>query len=194
MRLYLVRHGQPEVAAGVCYGRTDLAVSAREQDRVLSNLARQVPAALLASAPIFSSPLQRCASLAQALSAQWGCGPVQLDARLAELDFGRWEMQAWDAIDRGEIDAWSADLVDYQPGGGESVLQMAARVQAFSLALKAQQLPSAIVIAHAGTMRLLSAARRAADLREMALKAARTPHAIAYGGVLGYCKDSCVTE
>ena len=46
---------------------------------------------------------------------------MRFDARLAELDFGHWEMQSWDGIPRAEVDAWAADVAHYRPGGGESV-------------------------------------------------------------------------
>ena len=48
-----------------------------------------------------------------------------------EIDFGNWEMQAWDAIPRGEIDAWAEDVEGARPHGGENVAQMTERVRAY---------------------------------------------------------------
>lgn len=176
MRLILVRHPQPIVAPGLCYGSTDLAVAPQEQARVRGALAATLPQDL----PLYSSPLRRCAELA----AQLPCASLTLDARLAEIDFGAWEMQHWDAIARADIDAWAGDMTGYRPGGGESVLHMAARVAAFHADLLRRDHASAIVLCHAGTMRLLSACHAGLPAADMALQAARTPHRIAYGEIL----------
>jgi len=177
MPVILVRHPQPLVAAGICYGRTDLPVAPQEQANVLLSLSETLPK----TATLFSSPLRRCAELAARLPQQ---API-LDARLAEMDFGTWEMQAWDDIPRADIDAWAADLIEYHPGGGESVLQMAARVQAFYTDLQRQQgADASVIICHAGTIRLLCAFHAGLSLRDAALHAAQTPHKIAYGASL----------
>lgn len=180
MRLYLVRHPRPIVALDTCYGRTDLAVAPQEQVRVSSALAPTLPK----GAALFSSPLQRCAELADSLADALGCAPVIHDARLVEMNFGDWELRSWNDIPRAEIDAWTNDMAQYRPGGGESVVQMAVRVRAFHDDLIRQRQDCAIVVCHAGTIRLLLACQRGLSTVEMALYAARTPHRIAYGGVI----------
>ena len=179
MQLILIRHPQPLIAPGICYGRTDVAVSPAQMAMTLAELTPTMPRGL----PLYSSPLQRCSSLAKQLAEQLAAPPPILDARLVEMDFGSWEMQPWDAIPRPGIDAWAADLVNYQPGGGESVLQMAGRVSAFLSDLRRDQ-ADAIVVCHAGTMRLLSACHAGLPLIAAALQAAQTPHQIAYGATL----------
>lgn len=179
MKLILVRHPQPLVAAGVCYGRTDLDVDGQQMEQIHHQLAATLPHQLA----LYSSPLRRCAALASALAPQLLCAAPRFDPRLAEIDFGTWEMQPWDQIPRAEIDAWSNDLLDYHPGGGESLRQMAARVAAFLAELQRQR-DDAIVICHAGTMRLLSACHAGLAPPEAALQAAKTPHKIAYGTIL----------
>lgn len=177
MRLILVRHPQPLVAPGMCYGRTDLAVAPEQLEQTLAALRISLPPGL----PLYSSPLRRCAELAARLSP----APIY-DERLVEMDFGAWEMRPWDAIPRDGIDAWAADVVHYRPGGGESVLRMAERIAAFHADLQRQ--PSAddgaIVICHAGAMRLLSACHGGLAPAEMALQAARAAHNIPYGSTL----------
>ncbi|RSZ55190.1 phosphoglycerate mutase [Massilia atriviolacea] len=173
MRLHLVRHLAPQVASGVCYGRTDLAVDPVLQALALPALRGRLPAGV----PIFSSPLRRCAALAAAL----GGAAVQYDARLAELDFGAWEMRRWDDIERAGVDAWAADMAGYRPGGGESVTDMARRVAAFYADRMRAASPESIVVCHAGTIRLLLARARGLGPEAMALEAAQRPHAIAYG-------------
>lgn len=180
MRLYLVRHPKPIVAANTCYGRSDLAVAPQEHARVAAALLPLLPSGV----PLFSSPLRRCAELAQQLAGPLACSSLRLDARLAEIDFGVWEGRCWDMIARAEIDAWTDDMAGYRPGGGESVLQMAQRVRAFQAELLQSGTDCAIAICHAGTIRLLLAHRPGLTLPELASHAARTPHAIDYGAVI----------
>ncbi len=171
MRLYLIRHPQPLVAAGICYGRTDVAVSCAESARVAAALTSQLPPGV----PVMTSPARRCTGLADRLAG----GPASCDERLLEMDFGEWEMRAWDDIARLEIDAWADDLIGYRPGGGETVLEVARRVRAFYDAMS----QDAIVVCHAGSIRLLLACQQGLGLEGMALEAARAPHRIAYGAV-----------
>ena len=180
MRLYLVRHPKPVVAPNTCYGRSDLVVAPDELARVAAAVLPLLPT----GTPLFSSPLRRCAELAQRLAAPLACGPVLFDQRLAEIDFGAWEERCWDAIARAEVDAWADDLVGYRPGGGESVLQMAQRVRAFHAELRQSAQECAIVVCHAGTIRLLLAQRDGLSLPQMAWQAARAAHGIDYGAVI----------
>jgi alpha-ribazole phosphatase len=174
MTLYLVRHPQPDVAPGLCYGASDVPVCDAELAHVQAVLAaRGLPADL----PVYASPLQRCALLAERLAP----GRVTYDARLAEMDFGAWELRAWSDIPRADVDAWTADLLHYRPGGAENVLDVARRVHAFRADLR---VPSALVVCHAGTIRLLAALHDGAPLEQAALQAARTPHRIGYGDVV----------
>lgn len=187
MRLILVRHPRPDIAPGLCYGRSDVAVAAGETERVhQALLAAGLPRSLPRLLPIYASPLRRCAGLAQALAAPGR--PPTFDPRLAEMDFGDWEMRSWDAIPIAEVDAWAADLLRYRPGGGECVLDVAHRVDAFRRDLLAAGLAAghaaAIVVCHAGSMRLLHALHGGKALHEAALEAARTPHHIGYGDML----------
>jgi alpha-ribazole phosphatase len=174
VKLHLVRHPNPEVGPGLCYGASDVPVAEGELARVHASLrAAGLPGVL----PVYASPLQRCARLAQRLRL---AAPV-LDARLAEMDFGRWEMQPWDAIPRLEVDAWAADLLHYRPGGAESVLDVARRLAAFLGDLRQAGHPEALLVCHAGTIRLLSHMHCTVTLEDAALKAAQSPHRIAYG-------------
>lgn len=175
MRLHLVRHLPPLVAPGVCYGRTDLATDPAAQVRALPALQAALPPA----APIYSSPLQRCTVLAHALGS-----PVHVDARLMELDFGSWEMQPWDAIPRAAIDAWAADTAGYRPGGGDSVAAMAQRIAGFYADIQATGVQEAVVICHAGAIRLLSARAAGMDVAAMARHAAAHPHRMGYGEIV----------
>ncbi|WCM92493.1 histidine phosphatase family protein [Acidovorax sp. NCPPB 2350] len=126
-RLWLARHAAPRVAPDLCYGALDVPADAQATAEAARRLAAALPAAVAA---IWHSPLQRCEQLARLLHRHrpdWSPAP---DPRLAEMDFGRWEGRAWNAIARAEIDAWTADFAGHAPGGGESLARMMARVDA----------------------------------------------------------------
>jgi alpha-ribazole phosphatase len=173
MRLILVRHPQPQVASGICYGSSDLPAAPDDVERV--HAALLASASIPPDAPLYSSPLQRCTALAYRL------GTPTLDARLAEMDFGAWELRSWDDIPRAEVDDWAADVAHYRPGGGENVLEVAARVAAFHAEIMRLPHQHVAIICHAGTMRLLMACHAGLALPEIALQAAARPHRIAYG-------------
>jgi alpha-ribazole phosphatase len=142
LKLRLIRHPKPQVAAGICYGATDLLA---DDDALEAQLA----SCLLMPRPsfVFSSPLRRCADLAHALAARGWPAPV-LDPDFAEMNFGAWEMQPWSNIERGQIDAWAANVAAYVPPGGESVQQVAERaLRAIHRHwhLNAEHLPEAVV-------------------------------------------------
>lgn len=143
MILHLIRHPKPVIEAGICYGRLD--VPAENVVATAANLLPLLPAGL----PVWSSPLQRCRALAEALHAQ----PV-LDERLAEMNFGQWEGRPWDAIDRADLDAWAADVAGFVPPGGESAGQLQQRALAFVASL---EVPEAVLVTHSGVIRVLLA-------------------------------------
>lgn len=151
--VHLIRHTRPEVAPGICYGRSDvpLAATATEEIQAVVNQLPQVDAVL-------TSPAERCRRLASAIASTWNA-PYAEDARLLELNFGCWEGRAWDDIERNEIDRWSADLWNVAPGGGESLSQMWQRVAAFCTEHRLNQSHNAdihlVVVAHRGPLRVL---------------------------------------
>jgi alpha-ribazole phosphatase len=177
VKLHLVRHPQPDVKPGLCYGASDVAVTEAELARVHASLRA---AGLPGTLPVVASPMQRCTLLARRLQPHG----FHLDARLAEMDFGSWELRAWDKIPRREVDAWAADLLHYRPGGAECVLDVARRVAAFVDDLRQAGHAEALLVCHAGTIRLLSAMRAGLPLEQAALNAARSPHRIGYGEVV----------
>jgi len=151
MALTLLRHTTPDVAPGICYGQTDLNVVdtfAEEALRVVASLPR--------IDRIYSSPLIRCAKLADFVGERTGQSPIR-DARLIEMDFGRWEMQPWGDLPRHELDAWADDFLDARPHGGESVAELTARTHA---AISDLNTPDAhtLIVTHAGVIKAAFAA------------------------------------
>lgn len=148
MKLWLVRHAQPLVDAGVCYGATDMAADAQATRACAQALAQVLPKGLR----VISSPLQRCEQLALSLC---GLRPdliLTRDARLAEMDFGRWEGQRWSDIPKAELDAWTADFFTLRFGGRESVQEFMQRVAA-ARADTTRQADEAVWLTHAGVIR-----------------------------------------
>ena len=143
MRLFLIRHPPPAVAQGICYGATDLPLAA-DPAQTAAALRPLLPAGI----PLYASPLIRCRRLAECLHP----APV-FDARLREIDFGAWEMQPWDSLDRRLIDAWASDPFNFTPPGGEAIAQFRARVSDFLADLPDQ----AVLVAHAGVIKVCAA-------------------------------------
>ena len=127
MKLWLLRHAQVELAAGVCYGQSNVPAQPDATRRAAAALARSLPH----GAALQVSTLQRCELLAQELCALRPDLILKPDARLRELNFGAWESQPWSAIPRADFDAWLADFAHARPGGdGESVAELMVRVAA----------------------------------------------------------------
>lgn len=149
--IYLIRHTTPAVAKGICYGQTDLAVT----DSFLEEaelIRRVLPYPI---AQVYSSPLQRCARLAELL---FPGGPIALMPELMELHCGSWEMQPWDDLPKDEVDPWMGDFVNIRVPGGESYLDLHERVSRCFASIAAAEAdgPKAIV-AHGGVLRSIVA-------------------------------------
>jgi alpha-ribazole phosphatase len=155
MHLYLIRHPQPHAAEGLCYGRLDVAVDRESVVRVAQAVRRQIPLQVLRSAPIYTSPLARCGTLARELAAPRA--PIEV-ADLIELNFGDWEGRAWDTLPRLELDHWAHDVWGYRPGGGESAREVAARWDRWRTLLAEAGDSAAIGVTHAGLIRVALAA------------------------------------
>ncbi len=148
MTLWLVRHAQPLVARGVCYGQLDMAAELPATQLCAAALAKVLPTGILGAC----SPLQRCEQLASVLIGLQPDLTFKSDPRLREMNFGEWEGRAWSDIPRAELADWTANFADYPVGKtGESVMQFMARVAAAF-----DELPTAehtLWITHAGVIR-----------------------------------------
>lgn len=141
MQLFLIRHPRPLLAAGVCYGRLD--VEAEDPQPIATRLRTLLPT----DTPVLASPLRRARCLAEALHRQ----PL-FDWRLQEIDFGEWEGEPWDRLDRGLLDAWASDVLNFVPPGGESPAALQARVLDCIDSLSAESLA---LVTHAGVIRAI---------------------------------------
>ena len=151
MKLTLIRHTTLQIAAGICYGQSDIDVSANFMDE--ANALKQ-KLANSQFAAIYSSPLQRCAKLAGSLDR---AEPI-LDVRLMELHFGDWELQAWDDIPRDYFDIWAQDYANLAPPNGETFSQLQARGLSFLAEMLAKHKAEHIaIVTHGGMIRALLA-------------------------------------
>ena len=150
-RIILVRHTRPALAPTVCYGRKDIDLAPTGEADVRECLQR-IPTAMT----ILCSPALRCRRLARALAQRDGL-EVQIDERLLELDFGLWEGVAWQDIARDSIDQWAANLMDYRPGGGESLRMLWFRIQRLREERLERTRGTLVIVSHHGPIRALLA-------------------------------------
>ncbi|MCA2010334.1 alpha-ribazole phosphatase family protein [Pararhodobacter sp. CCB-MM2] len=156
MSLILLRHTRPDVDEGICYGRTDLSLCDDFDAEV-----ERIDAELPDFTTIIASPLSRCLRLARALGERREI-EVTVDTRVIEMNFGRWERMPWEIIPRDQLDAWRDNFLGAAPHGGESVKQLATRVQA-ALAEVARGPVPALVVTHAGVIKAALSAVGEAD-------------------------------
>ncbi|MDE2202817.1 MAG: alpha-ribazole phosphatase [Burkholderiaceae bacterium] len=154
MDFILIRHARPAMTAGLCYGRTDLALEDPidpHPSTIVDKLSAHMPQRFLAS------PLQRSRQTAEAITRVADVPSIEIDAQLMELDFGAWEGCRWDALPRHQVDRWARDLVHGNPHGGESAADLLARVTTWADAMSATPASCVWAVTHAGCMRALAA-------------------------------------
>ncbi|MBB6305960.1 histidine phosphatase family protein [Xanthobacter tagetidis] len=155
-RLFFVRHGETDWnVAGRLQGRRDVPlnalgrIQAAQVGRVLNQLVGDV-----AGVHYVSSPLSRAAETMRILrtTLDLPASTFASDIRLAEISFGRWEGQTWpelrrrdhDGVRRRDLDPWR-----FQPPGGESYLDLCARVEKAIADLPGD----AVIVTHGGVVR-----------------------------------------
>ncbi len=128
-QLCLLRHGQTDWnVEGRWQGHSDTPLNSTGLDQ-----ARQAAEELKSTAfeSLYSSDLQRARETAQAV-AHFHNLPVKIDARLRELNLGDWEGKLLMDVPQLYPAAWAerqAHPLESRPPGGESVPELAQRVQ-----------------------------------------------------------------
>ena len=159
MNLTLIRHSSLDIAPHICYGQSDVDVSTQFNDE-LALLQKKLEAFTFDA--VYASPLQRCQKLAQALCAAPDFGvcanEIKLDARLKELNFGDWELSAWDAIPRETFDIWANDYANLAPPNGETFAQLHLRSKSFVEEVSHHsQGKNVLIVTHGGVIRAMLA-------------------------------------
>lgn len=151
--IYLMRHPDPAMEAGICYGRLDVPLAKSSTAEIKLAVSSLPP-----MHAIYSSPSRRCRTLAEAVGRR-NRVPVRTDPRLHELDFGAWEGRRWDELPRAEFDVWASHIWEVAPGAGESLRSLWARIDSF----RRMVLESAtrngrsatLIVSHQGPLRVL---------------------------------------
>jgi len=163
-RLYFLRHGETDWnAEGRLQGRQDVplnAIGAAQAARAGRKLKKLLaPRGEKPQAISFQcSPLLRTRQTLRLVRAEMGLPPEgsEIDERLIEFTFGRWEGLTWPEVCARDPDlarAREADKWNFTPPGGESYAELAVRLEPW---LAAQEAPS-VVVSHGGVARALMA-------------------------------------
>lgn len=136
-RLYLVRHAAHGLLGCTLAGRmpgVHLSVEGRGQaDRLGMRLAATQLNA------IWTSPLERARETAEAIARRVGVG-VEVAQELTEIDFGEWTGRSFEELNGDpEWHAWNALRSLHRPPGGESMLEVQARILILLQRLQAVQ-------------------------------------------------------
>lgn len=157
MEIHLIRHTAVKNMDGICYGQSDVALC----DDFLMSFANIKTDDLYDK--VISSPLSRCTKLSDFLAFDY-----QIEPRLKELNFGKWELQEWNAIDRNALQSWSDDYIKGAPPEGESLQAMQQRVVSFLEEIFDKH-PNGkvLLVTHAGVIRIIISHIMKTPLKEM---------------------------
>lgn len=147
MLIHLIRHTTPDIETGICYGQTDLDVTdSFEQEKavILNKTLEHYDA-------VYTSPLQRCSKLANAIQGNHRV----TEAKLMEYNFGDWELVPWREFKSASARNWMDNFVDQPAPNGESLIIMQERVMAFFCTLLKQNYQTVALVTHSGVQRLI---------------------------------------
>jgi alpha-ribazole phosphatase len=159
MKVTFIRHTSVGVEADICYGQSDVDVSATfevEAQQLCAKLQHHTFDA------VYCSPLSRC----RKLSSFCGYPDPIVDNRLMELSFGDWEMKSWNEINDSQIERWYADWINEKPTNGESFAEQVQRVENFLNELKTIGHKQILIFTHAGVIRSVGIATNQFSLAE----------------------------
>ncbi|WP_317204295.1 histidine phosphatase family protein [Janthinobacterium sp.] len=149
MSLWVVRHAQPLIEPGICYGALDVPADPIATQQAARALAQVLPH----GAVLQTSVLQRCEQLRQAICGLRPDLTHQPEPRLVEMNFGIYEGVAWVDISKDALDAWTQDFAQHRFGGQESVAEFMTRVAAVWDECLAEPREDRVWITHAGVAR-----------------------------------------
>lgn len=158
MEIYLIRHTTPKVEKGICYGQADLDIT----ETFLEEVEAIKPHLPSEGIKVYSSPLQRCKKLADALFEGFD---IDIHDDLMELNCGQWELLPWNDIPKEEIQPWMDDFVNVRVPQGESYVDLHNRVvNRFKEIVDKQE--SAVIVAHGGVLRSILSHITSTPLKE----------------------------
>jgi alpha-ribazole phosphatase len=199
-RLLLARHGQTIWNTQRRYqGQSDSPLDETGQ-RQAAALGERLARHRLSA--VYASDLGRVWNTAAAVAAHQDCLLIA-EPRQRELHYGEWQGLTYDEILRGDpqrLATWEADRMKASPPGGESLQQLAERVQATGECIqKAYPEGTVLVVSHAGPIKVLIC--QALSLPPTAFWQFRLEHATLsalslypQGGILELLNDACHLE
>ncbi|MDW7772000.1 MAG: histidine phosphatase family protein [Desulfobulbaceae bacterium] len=155
-RLLLIRHAATDAAEKrLLVGSTEVAAGKAG----LRRLARfREVLAPFAPGEWYSSPMKRAVQTASGIVRACGLDcAIEIDERLREIDFGRWEMKSIADLSRTEpdmFDAW-AEYENFVFPKGEAVAHFRSRVADVFSTLRTRPAQEIAVVTHGGVIRTM---------------------------------------
>ena len=149
MKLLVTRHGEtPMNAARRVCGRTDIDLTEKGVEQA-KEAGRNLKGSGICR--IIASPMIRAQHTARLIAAEIGMDPdaVETENRLIEQDYGIYENTDWEGAD---FKASKKQFAVRYPGG-ESMMDLAARIYPFLNELKAQGGDTTLIVCHGGICR-----------------------------------------
>ncbi len=170
MKLLITRHGETEWNVLRRYqGQSDVPLNEKGIWQA-EQLAKRLAAENISA--IYASDLSRAVDTARTiLHAQTGGMAISIttDPRWRELSFGKWEGLNHEEIStqwQAEAQVWYADQVNSSPPGGESLLQLAERVEsALDGIRRAHKDETVLLVSHSGALQALMCHILGVDLK-----------------------------
>ena len=172
----VIRHAESTWnAAGRWQGQGDPPLSLEGREQALA-LAGQLAGERIEV--LIASDLARSVQTAAILGARWGVVP-QHDARLREIDIGAWTGLTREQIverDAELLARFEAERLEARPGGGETRLEIRARVHAAVAELEAAHRGQRLaLVTHLGVIRALAPGAELANAGWLRLAARALP-------------------
>ena len=148
MKIYLIRHTQPDIEKGICYGSTNLDVAATFTTEAFAVKAVLPP--ITKQTEIYTSPLQRCFKLAEFIARDH---PITIDNRLTEISFGDWEMKPWRSLGKETLIKWKDNFVHTPCPNGESFQSVFDRAKSLYEDVLRMDAEQVFLVNHSGVIR-----------------------------------------
>jgi len=151
MNIYLINHPEVYNPNNTCFGQSELplvenfTIDFTWFSENLAHLKDKDRTSYL------SSPFRRCTKLANFLSNE----NYEVDKRLADLNFGNWELKEWQDINLTQLNKWREDFVNYKMPKGESLSDLFDRANNFYQEILLSKKENIILVTHASVIKCL---------------------------------------
>lgn len=167
----IIRHGEP-VGGKVFRGHTDHSLT----ERGIGQFQQRTQRLSAHWQHVVSSPLLRCKQSAELLATTHNI-PLQIEPKLSEIHFGKWENQAVEKVmaEQNISQLWQ-DPMNFCAPQGESTLALQQRtLLAWQQILKDYQGKRVLIVTHGGVIRML--AQHLLELTPSAMNKLSLPYA-----------------